>query len=96
MHIYLYFTIYWTLPPSSPAFNTKWRHHLLCKNVLSYFTAPGQARIQIQNGGLTGKEAVFIQNIRRYILKNMTFENEYNFNQHRPKKMNKLSYYIAN
>lgn len=50
------------------------------------FTAPGQARIQIQNGGLTGKEEVFIQNIRRYILKNMTFENEYNFNQHRPKK----------
>lgn len=65
--------------------------------MLSYFTAPGQARIQIQNGGLTGKEEVFVQNIRRYILKNMTFENEYNFNQHRPKKkMNKLSYYIAN
>lgn len=57
---------------------------------------PGQARIQIQNGGLTGKEEVFVQNIRRYLLKNMTFENEYNFNQHRPKKkMNKLSYYIA-
>lgn len=66
--------------------------------MLSYFTAPGQARIQIQNGGLTGKEEVFVQNIRRYILKNMTFENEYDFNQHRPKKkkMNKLSYYIAN
>lgn len=64
--------------------------------MLSYFTAPGQARIQIQNGGLTGKEEVFVQNIRRYLLKNMTFENEYNFNQHRPKKkMNKLSYYIA-
>lgn len=56
--------------------------------MLSYFTAPGQARIQIQNGGLTGKEEVFVQNIRRYLLKNMTFENEYNFNQHRPKKKN--------
>lgn len=49
--IFIFYNILKAAPPS-PTYNTKWRCPLL---LLSFFDAPGNVQIKIQNGRLTGK-----------------------------------------